>query len=55
MICTYCISDRFPYVIIFFSRLLQYIGRETAPSPATGSKATHYKELKALLNQAMSL
>merc|ERR1719430_3072815 len=24
-----------------YHRLIQYIGRETAPSPATGSKATH--------------
>ncbi|XP_023325526.1 2-oxoglutarate dehydrogenase, mitochondrial isoform X2 [Eurytemora carolleeae] len=38
-----------------YHRLLQYIGRETAPSPATGSKATHYKELKHFLAQAMSL
>ena len=29
----------------------QYIGRETAPSPATGSKATHKKELSAFLTQ----
>jgi len=40
-------------IVVF--RLLQYIGRETAPSPATGSKATHYKELKHFLAQAMSL
>merc|ERR550534_2095603 len=38
-----------------YHRLLQYLGRETAPSPATGSKATHYKELKHFLDQAMSL
>jgi len=38
-----------------YHRLLQYIGRETAPSPATGSKATHYKELKAFLDQAMTI
>ena len=36
-------------------RLLQYIGRETAPSPATGNKATHKKELKEFLDKAMSL
>jgi len=38
-----------------YHRLIQYIGRETAPSPATGSKATHKKELSAFLAQAMSL
>merc|ERR1712212_70486 len=38
-----------------YHRLLQYIGRETAPSPATGNKATHYKELKLFLDQAMAL
>jgi len=38
-----------------YHRLLQYIGRDTAPSPATGSKATHKKELSAYLDKAMSL
>jgi len=38
-----------------YHRLLQYIGRETAPSPATGNKATHKKELKEFLDKAMSL
>jgi len=38
-----------------YHRLLQYIGRETAPSPATGSKATHYRELKNFLDAAFSL
>merc|ERR1712212_797293 len=38
-----------------YHRLLQYIGRETAPSPATGNKATHYKELSAFLDKAMAL
>merc|ERR1712110_362543 len=38
-----------------YHRLLQYIGRETAPSPATGSKAAHKKELAAFLDKAMSL
>merc|ERR550532_1504408 len=38
-----------------YHRLIQYIGRETAPSPATGSKATHKKELSAFLAQAMAL
>ena len=39
---------------IFF-RLLQYIGRDGAPSPATGSKAAHKKELTLFLDKAMSL
>jgi len=38
-----------------YHRLIQYIGRETAPSPATGSKATHKKELASFLGQAMAL
>merc|ERR1712240_182517 len=38
-----------------YHRLLQYIGRETAPSPATGSKATHKKELKEFLDKAMAV
>jgi len=38
-----------------YHRLIQYIGRETAPSPATGHKATHKKELQAFLDQAMAL
>merc|ERR1711934_958771 len=31
-----------------YHRLIQYIGRETAPSPATGSKATHKKDLLSI-------
>merc|ERR1712038_1187658 len=38
-----------------YHRLLQYIGRETAPSPATGNKTTHKRELKEFLDKAMSL
>ena len=38
-----------------YHRLLKYIGRETAPSPATGSKATHKKELAAFLDKAMAV
>jgi len=38
-----------------YHRLLKYIGRETAPSPATGSKATHKKELSAFLDKAMTI
>merc|ERR1719192_811375 len=38
-----------------YHRLLKYIGRETAPSPATGSKTTHKRELKEFLDKAMSL
>jgi len=38
-----------------YHRLIQYIGRDIAPSPATGSKATHKKELATFLKQAMAL
>jgi 2-oxoglutarate dehydrogenase E1 component len=34
---------------------LSYAGRPTAASPATGNKVMHYKELKQLLADAMSL
>lgn len=32
-----------------------YIGRPTAASPATGSKAQHLKELANLLDDAMAI
>jgi len=38
-----------------YHRLIQYVGRETAPSPATGSKMTHKKELKSFMEKAMTL
>merc|ERR1711988_147280 len=38
-----------------YHRLLQYIGRDCAPSPATGNKATHKKELKAFMDKAMAV
>jgi len=38
-----------------YHRLLKYVGRETAPSPATGNKATHKRELKDFLDKAMAL
>jgi len=34
---------------------VRYAGRGTASSPATGSKATHYREQKALLTEAFEL
>jgi 2-oxoglutarate dehydrogenase E1 component len=34
---------------------LIYAGRESASSPAAGSKAMHYREHKALLEQAFTL
>ena len=37
------------------SRLLKYIGRETAPSPATGNKATHKRELNEFMEKAMKV
>ena len=36
-------------------RLLKYIGRETAPSPATGNKATHKRELNEFMEKAMTV
>ena len=40
---------------IILSRLLKYIGRETAPSPATGNKATHKRELNEFMEKAMKV
>ncbi|KAJ3657052.1 hypothetical protein Zmor_016087 [Zophobas morio] len=37
------------------SRDVVYVGRPTAASPATGSKAQHLKELSHLLDDAMAL
>ncbi|KAK7868348.1 hypothetical protein R5R35_013643 [Gryllus longicercus] len=36
-------------------RIISYVGRPTAASPATGSKMQHLKELNALLDDALSL
>jgi 2-oxoglutarate dehydrogenase E1 component len=36
-------------------RMINYVGRETAPSPATGSKAQHKKEFAAFTDAAMAL
>ena len=49
------IVQSFSEIIYILFRLLQYIGRDGAPSPATGSKAAHKKELAAFLDKAMSL
>merc|ERR1711997_1232916 len=38
-----------------YHRLLKYIGRETAPSPATGNKATHKRELNEFMEKAMTV
>ncbi|XP_044268537.1 2-oxoglutarate dehydrogenase, mitochondrial-like isoform X2 [Tribolium madens] len=37
------------------TRVVSYVGRPTAASPATGSKAQHLKELSNLLDDAMAL
>ncbi|XP_973425.2 2-oxoglutarate dehydrogenase complex component E1 isoform X2 [Tribolium castaneum] len=37
------------------TRVVSYVGRPTAASPATGSKAQHLKELANLLDDAMAL
>jgi len=49
------IQPRFQTAMGGYNRMVHYIGRETAPSPATGSKAQHNKELKAFVSAAMAL
>jgi len=53
--CWSYVQPRTQTAIGGYHRLLKYIGRETAPSPATGSKATHKKELQAFLDKSMAL
>jgi 2-oxoglutarate dehydrogenase E1 component len=53
--CWSYVQPRTQTAIGGYHRLIQYIGRDTAPSPATGSKATHKKELAAFLGHAMAL
>jgi len=38
-----------------YDRRFHYVGRDVAPSPATGSKAMHNKEFKAYMSEAMAL
>jgi 2-oxoglutarate dehydrogenase complex dehydrogenase (E1) component-like enzyme len=38
-----------------YELFLSYAGRDTAAATATGIKATHYKELKKLLDDSMSV
>jgi len=53
--CWTYIQPRFQTALGGYDRMIQYIGRETAPSPATGSKAQHNKEFKAFTSAAMAL
>jgi len=38
-----------------YDRRFQYVGRDVAPSPATGSKAMHNREQNAMIADAMSI
>jgi 2-oxoglutarate dehydrogenase E1 component len=49
------VQPRFQTALGGYHRMINYIGRETAPSPATGSKAQHNKELKNFLAASMAL
>lgn len=51
---TYC-QPRFQTAMGGYDRRINYVGREVAPSPATGSKAQHNKEFKAMISDAMSI
>ena len=42
-------------LMLIHCRLLKYIGRGTAPSPATGNKATHKRELSEFMEKAMTV
>jgi len=38
-----------------YHRMIEYVGRGTAPSPATGSKCQHKKEYQAFISDAMKM
>ena len=49
------VQPRLQTAIGGYSRRVHYIGRDVAPSPATGSKATHIKEVNSFLADAMDV
>lgn len=49
------VQPRFQTAIGGYDKRISYVGREVAPSPATGSKAQHNKEFAAMIRDAMSL
>merc|ERR1712226_1763409 len=49
------VQPRFQTCIGGYETRMSYVGREVAPSPATGSKAQHNKEFAAMIRDAMSL
>jgi len=49
------VQPRFQTAIGGYDRRIYYVGREVAPSPATGSKVMHIKEFNAFINDAMSI
>merc|ERR1711981_279440 len=49
------VQPRFQTAIGGYDTRISYVGREVAPSPATGSKAQHNKEFAAMIRDAMSL
>jgi 2-oxoglutarate dehydrogenase E1 component len=48
------VQPRFQTAIGGYDRMVHYVGRETAPSPATGSKAMHNREYNKMMAQAMA-
>merc|ERR1719322_448396 len=51
---SYCLP-RLQTAVGGYDRRFHYVGRDVAPSPATGSKAMHNKEFKAYMSEAMAL
>merc|ERR1719187_3081729 len=49
------VQPRFQTALGGYNRMVSYVGREVAPSPATGSKAQHKKEFTAFTDAAMAL
>jgi 2-oxoglutarate dehydrogenase E1 component len=49
------VQPRFQTAVGGYSRRVNYVGREVAPSPATGSKAQHVKEFNKYISDAMSV
>lgn len=51
---SYC-QPRLQTAIGGYSRRVHYVGRDVAPSPATGSKAQHNREFKAFIDDSMDI
>jgi len=51
---SYCLP-RLQTAVGGYDRRFHYVGRDVAPSPATGSKAMHKREFDSYMSEAMAL